>query len=85
MLIYINIFIIIINKIYAVEFMNVMTHNDKLRTNAILYLFSDDVNLKLNVKSTGGPRVLTEEKSRYFLREAQVKSTEPEDRRSEGL
>ncbi len=52
MLIYRNVFIIIINKIYAVEFMYVMTHNDKLRTNAILYLFSDDVNLKLNVKST---------------------------------
>lgn len=47
MLIYIHVFIIIviINKIYAVEFMNVMTHNGKIRTNAVLYLFSDDVNL----------------------------------------
>ncbi len=31
----------------------------------MLYLFSDDVNLKLNVKSTGGPSVLTEEP--FFL------------------
>ncbi len=58
-------FIIIINKIYAVEFMNVMTHNDTIRTHAVLYLFSDDVNLKLNVKSTGGLRFLTEEP--FFL------------------
>lgn len=60
-----------------------MTHNDTIRTNAILYLFSDDVNLKLNVKSTEGPSVLTEEPL-FSLKEtdvvwdweAQVKSTE---------